>query len=202
MSITREVACVKGSNTDNGYTLFWNRKRVLEQCASPQKQSQSILSREQTALQKLKGLLDLFSSKTGRYDYSVEGSESPLDCESSRSSIYCDSEDAECMVGQPGRDSGWRGFGRNSRGRARRLVVWKYRGSAPTRASQQGRSRGSRVTWSKLGTLVHNPLYFHGNQVCYHGNMHRYHGKHGLNGNHRWSQYGATPPPRGGGSSL
>ena len=44
-------------------------------------------------------------------------------------------------------------------------VVWKYRGSASTRASHQGRSRGSRVTWSKIGTLMQNPLYFHGNQA-------------------------------------
>ena len=69
-------------------------------------------------------------------------------------------------------------------------VVCKYRGSASTRESHQGRSRGSRVTWSKLGTLMENPLYFHGNQACYHGNRHRYHGYLGMNGNHGWTQDG------------
>ena len=37
-------------------------------------------------------------------------------------------------------------------------VVWKSRGSATTRASHQGRSRGSRAMWLELGHVVQNAL--------------------------------------------
>ena len=78
-------------------------------------------------------------------------------------------------------------------------VVWKYRASASNRGCHQGRSRGSRVTWSKLGHVMQKSLYFHDNQAFYHCNRHRYHGNHGLIGNHGLTQdggiqYGVPPP--------
>ena len=80
-------------------------------------------------------------------------------------------------------------------------IVWKYRASASSRASHQGRSRGARVTWSKIGHVMQKSLYFHGKKASYHGNRHRYHGKHGLNGNHGRTQDGGIhdggpPMPR------
>ena len=50
--------------------------------------------------------------------------------------------------------------------------------------SHKGRSRGSRVTLSKLGQVPQNHLYTHGNQDCYHGNRQRIHGNQGLHGKH------------------
>ena len=52
-----------------------------------------------------KALLGLSSQNAERHSDSLENPQSPLDSENCRSPVHSESEDAECMVGAPGRDS-------------------------------------------------------------------------------------------------
>ena len=52
-----------------------------------------------------KALVGVSSSHARAHDYSQDFSDSPAESEHSRSSVHSESEDADCMVGAPGKDA-------------------------------------------------------------------------------------------------
>ena len=79
-----------------------------------------------------KALVGVSSSNAGAHDYSQDVTDSPVESEHSRSSVHSESEDADCMVGAPGKDArgrGRRNFKGNQKGRdgrGRQLMMEQF----------------------------------------------------------------------------